>query len=291
MKRVAVKTHPGKLGFRELYRCAGGVVPGILGCTLKLFRLLGPDNSGFGFRSFGDSLTCRDIDDISRRVREETEGYRAKVEKLGFVPGFAYSIEPYGAQEGHGQVLRHKNGTGGVNIIYMRQVRDGNETEATICSFCTPLKDDTYVITTGHKRQTDKPSTFLSEYLPGKSPADVWERHLERVEQSGVTPRRIATDHDLARIVLYCENEETEFNLERGVFVRMTREDIELGEELREEYEQKTSAGRKRRKKDDDDDDDDDDDEDEDDDERDEDDHDQDDEDDDDDDDDYDYRR
>jgi hypothetical protein len=249
MKRVAVKTNPARMGFRELFRVAGKPGVGLLACGLKLFRILGPDTGGFGFRSFGDRLELRDIDDISRRVEDATEGYREKLEKLGFVPGFAYSIEPYGSQEGHGQVLRHKSGKGGASVVYARCVRNGTETETAIFSFCTPLRDDTYVMTSGNKRLMNKPDNFLCEYMPGKSPKDVWERHLDRVDQTGVTPRAVKTDDDLARIVLYCENEETEFNLERGVFVRMTRDEIEEGERLREEYEEGGAGGRRKKKK------------------------------------------
>src|SRR5919198_3843354 len=92
----------------------------------------------------------------------------------------------------------------------------------------------------------NKPAHFRMEYMPGASPKDVWERHLDRVEGSGETPRKIKTDDDLERIVLYCENDDTEFNLDRGVFVRMSRSEIELGEELREEYEQESAGPRRR---------------------------------------------
>src|SRR5919198_5869625 len=112
----------------------------------------------------------------------------------------------------------------------------------------------------------NKPAHFRMEYMPGASPKDVWERHLDRVEEAGETPRKVKTDDDLERIVLYCENDDTEFNIDRGVFVRMSRSEIELGEELREEYEEEESAPRRRRRdEDDDEDDEDEDDEDEDD--------------------------
>src|SRR5262245_65423178 len=113
MKRIAFKTNPGKMRYRELFRVAGGGGTGVLACVLKLVRILGPDEGGFGIRSFGDTLDRKEIDSASRRVRSATEGYRAKIEKLGFVPGFLYSIEPYGSQEGDGLVVRTEGGTGG----------------------------------------------------------------------------------------------------------------------------------------------------------------------------------
>ena len=257
MKRIAFKTNPARMGFRELFRVCGGGGTGFFACTLKLFRLLGPDGSGFGIRSFGDALERKPMDSLSRRVRAATEGYRAKVEKLGFIPGFVYSIEPYGSQEGHGLVFRHKDGTGAAAVIYARHVRNDTETETTVFGFNTPLRDDTYVMTSGNRRLMNKPAHFRTEFMPGQSPKAVWERHLERVEESGETPRKVKTDDDLERIVLYCENDETEFNLDRGVYVRMTRSEIELGEELREEYEENNSPRRRRREDDDDEDEDD----------------------------------
>jgi hypothetical protein len=261
MKRVSVKINPARMGFRELFRAAGSPGTGLLACALKLVRLF-PDTGSMGFRSFGDSLEMRDIDDVSRRVRAATDGYLAKLEKLGFVPGFAYSIESYGPQEGHGLVLRHRDGTGGGSIVYARQVQNGKETETAVFSYCTPLKDDTYLITSGNKQLINKPDSFLCEYMPGRQPKEVWERHLDRVDQAAASPRKIRTDDDLARIVLYCENEETEFNLERGVLVRMTRDEIEEGEQLQEEYRYGGAAAvaagdqkkKKKKKKDDDDD-------------------------------------
>jgi hypothetical protein len=257
MKRIAFKTNPARMGYRELFRVAGGGGTGFLACALKLFRILGPDEGGFGIRSFGDTLEREPLESLSRRVRSATEGYRAKIEKLGFVFGFVYSIEPYGSQEGHGIVYRHRDGTGGASVLYARCVRNDTETETTLFSYNTPLKDDTYLVTSGNKRLMTKPDHFRMEYMPGASPKDVWERHLDRVEASGETPRKIKTDDDLERIVLYCENDDTEFNIERGVYVRMSRSEIELGEELREEYEEENREPRRRRRDEDDDDEDD----------------------------------
>ncbi|MBO0698705.1 MAG: hypothetical protein J2P46_09945 [Zavarzinella sp.] len=258
MKRIAFKTNAGRMGFRELFRVAGGGGTGFFACALKLFRLLGPDGSGFGIRSFGDTLERQPMDSVSRRVRSATEGYRAKIEKLGFVPGFAYSIEPYGSQEAHGLVFRHKDGTGGASIAYARHVRNDTETETTVFGFNTPLKDDTYLMTSGNKRLMNKPAHFRVEFMPGHSPKEVWERHLDRLDSVTETPRKIKTDDDLERIVLYCENDETEFNLDRGVYVPMSRSEIELGEELREEFEEENRQPRRRRRDEDDDEDEDD---------------------------------
>ena len=50
MKRVAFKANPARMGYRELFRVAGSPGTGLLICAFKLFRLLGPDSGGFGFR-------------------------------------------------------------------------------------------------------------------------------------------------------------------------------------------------------------------------------------------------
>lgn len=255
MKPVAYKNNARAMGFRELYRVAGGGGIGLFACALKLFRVIGPDTDGYGMRSFGDSLTRTDMDAIPRRLARATEGYRAKVEKLGFVPGFAYSLETFGMQEAHGLVFRHKDALTAVSVVYARCVRGETETEMTVFGFNTMLMDDTYVMTSGNKRLMNKPASFLVEFMQGAPPKDVYERHRERVEQSREGPRKVRTDDDLERLVLNCENAETDFNIERGVFVRMTRDEIELGTELREEYEEQESAPRFARRQHDDDDD------------------------------------
>ncbi|HKA08161.1 MAG TPA: hypothetical protein VKD71_12960 [Gemmataceae bacterium] len=248
MKPVAFTPNPGKMGFLELYRVAGSPVVGFIACGLKLFRILGPQHDGYGIRSLGDELERRDIGNLPKHVLEATEGYRDKLERLGFIPCFAYSLETYGAQEGHAIPHRHKSGVAAANVLYTRCVRDDNETMATTFAFNTPLADDTYIVTSGLKKQMRKPPHFLIKNMPGKSPKEVFERHIERLEQANALPRTIKTDDELAQLVLNCEHDDTEFNFERGVYVRMTRDDIELGKELQEEY-QEENSGRPRRRR------------------------------------------
>src|SRR5262249_44335166 len=110
------------------------------------------------------------------------------------------------------------------------------------------LADDTYIVTSGLKKQMRKPPHFLIKNMPGQSPTELIERHNERLEQANALPRTIKTDDELAQLVLNCEHDDTEFNFERGVYVRMTRDDIELGKELQEEY-QEENSGRPRRRR------------------------------------------
>ena len=253
MKRVAFKANPARMGYGELFRVAGPPLTGFLACTLKLFRLLGPDAGGFGFRSLGDRLDRRDPDALPRQVVRACDGYRAKLRKLGFVPGFAYSLEAYGSQEGHAMVFRHKDGTAAAAVVYARCVRNDTETETTVFGFNTPLADDTFLMTSGNKRLMTKPDHFRIEYHPGQSPRDVFDRHLDRLNAIDARPRTVKTDDDLEALVLDCENGETEFNLDRGVFVRMTRSEIEEGEALRDEYESEADGvGSRRRRRDED---------------------------------------
>ena len=104
------------------------------------------------------------------------------------------------------------------------------------------MKDDTYIMTSGSKRLMDKPATFLVEHHPGLSPKEVYERHLERVEQADEKPRKIKNDDDLERLVLNVENEETDFNIARGVYVKMKRSEIETGKELKEQYDEESAT-------------------------------------------------
>jgi hypothetical protein len=254
MKPIAFKTNPARMRYRELFRVAGSPGIGFLACALKLFRILGPESDGFGMRGFGDKLDRLDLDAIPRRVIRASDGYRSKLLKLGFVPGFAYSLETFGSQEAHGQVFRHKDGSCAAAISYARCVRGETETETTVFGFNTPLADDTYLMTSGNKRLLNKPKHFLMEYLPDESPKAVFERHLERAEGADAKPRRVKNDVDLERLVLACENDETDFNIERGVYVKMKRSEIELGQELKEEYDQESAPVRRRRRDDDDDD-------------------------------------
>ena len=79
------------------------------------------------------------------------------------------------------------------------------------------------------------------------TPVPDW--HLERSR-----PWKLKTDDDLERIVLDGENSKTEFNLDHGVFVKMKRSEIEVGEELLDDYEAAEDRGgfRRRREEEDD---------------------------------------
>jgi hypothetical protein len=232
---------------------AGSPGTGLLICTFKLFRLLGPDSGGFGFRSLGERLDQRDPDELPRRVVRACDGYRGKLRKLGFVPGFAYSLEAYGSQEGHAMAFRHKDGTAAAAVVYCRCVRNDTETETTVFGFNTPLGDDTFLMTSGNKRLMNKPAHFRIENHPGQSPQAVFDRHLERLDAADARPRKVKTDDDLEQLVLDCENAEAEFNLDRGVFVKMKRSEVELGEELRDEYESEADSVGTRKRRDEDD--------------------------------------
>src|SRR5262245_18157213 len=193
MKQIAFKTNPARMGFRELFRVAGSPGIGILACTLKLFRILGPDNDGYGIRAFGNSLERLELDSLPRRVIRATEGYRAKLQKLGFIPGFAYSLETFGAQEAHGQVFRHKDGSCAVSIAFARCVRGETETETTVFGFNTPLADDSYVMTSGNKRLLNKRTTGWSSTCPGsrrrRSTSGTWTAWRTRSRGRGRSSR------------------------------------------------------------------------------------------------------
>jgi hypothetical protein len=256
MKSVAFKPNPGRMGYRELFRVAGKPTVGFLACGLKFFRLLGAQKDGFGMRTFGDQLPRRDIDSLPRRILSEMDGYRYDLEKIGFIPCFAYSLEAYGSQEGHAIAHRHKSGVAGASVLYSRSVRGDIESETTLFAYCTALADDTYIMTSGAKKMMDKPSHVLGENMPGRSPKEVFERHIERLESAGALPLTIKTDDELERIVLRYEKEDTEFNFDRGVYVLMSRSEIRLGEQLQEEYQEDhgTPGQRRPRKRRDDDD-------------------------------------
>ena len=118
--------------------------------------------------------------------------------------------------------------------------------------FSTPLSDDTFLMTSGNKRLMSKPEHFLCEYHPGKPPVDVWDKHLARVEAAEARPRKVKTDDHLADLILDVENTEAEWNLDRGVFVKMTRDEVEEGEDLHAEYEEDMAESRSRRRRDED---------------------------------------
>jgi len=247
MKSVAFKPNPGRMGYRELYRVCGKFSTGVLACGLKFLRLLGAQKDGFGMRTFGDRLPTCDIDSLPRRVLSDMDGYLYDLEKIGFIPCFGYSLEAYGSQEGHAASLRHKSGVAGANVLYSRCVRGDQETEATIFAYCTPLADDSFMVTSGCKKMMDKPSHFLGESMPGCSPKEVFERHIERLESAAALPLTIKTDDQLEDLILRYENEDAEFNFDRGVYVPMTRSEIRLGEQLHDEYQVGFGAGRRRR--------------------------------------------
>jgi hypothetical protein len=233
MKPFAYKLNLSRMGYSELSHIVGWKA-----YSWKLFRMLPEETTGYGRESFGDELTRLTYDSLPQRVGIASKSYREAIEKLSFFPGFAYSPTSFGMQESHTLIFRHKGGNVSAVISHERSLRDRKEKEATSFSFLTPLADDHLLITTNAPRGMDRPPGFIVVHMPGKSPQQVLERHLNRLEGVDMEPKRIKSDDDLEEMVLNYEHEETEFHLERGVFVKMTKWDIEQGQKPKEEYDQ-----------------------------------------------------
>ena len=87
-------------------------------------------------------------------------------------------------------MFRHKDSLSAAAVLYVRCIRGDNESEMVTFGFNTMLTDNTYVMTSGNKRLLNKPSTFRCEFLPGRAPKDVFERHRERSIISRRIPAR-----------------------------------------------------------------------------------------------------
>src|SRR5262245_26832450 len=109
------------------------------------------------------------------------------------------------------------------------RAKDGNAlTEQIRFSFCTKLADGCRIETSGGKRGLDVSDARLREDWPGRTVAEVFRRHNERLSE---IPSReivpITNDDELEDFATNSERTEMEFNIARGVYVELSDRELD----------------------------------------------------------------
>jgi hypothetical protein len=149
-------------------------------------------------------------------------------EGLGLAFQFYASVDAVvGARvKAYTAALLHVDGLFWATAIAARVRRGGNERARPATFNCfSLLPDGRYVVTSDHRWKLMPHPGDLPEYLPGAPPAVVVARHRSRIDPA-LRPVAVRED-ELAGVILGREQRHVDHQVERGVYVPMTGEEIE----------------------------------------------------------------
>jgi hypothetical protein len=111
-------------------------------------------------------------------------------------------------------------------IAVLVRGKNGEEVRPVRFNCFSRLPDDRYVVTSAHEwRITPHPDDLL-EHLVGAWPDAVVARHLVRIEEPALRPLAVRQG-ELDQVILTREQRHVDYQVERGVFVPMTPEEVE----------------------------------------------------------------
>ncbi len=221
----------GKLRFRELRR----------GTTLWqacLIKCLAP----FGYTSGptipvprAQRLILLDREDLPPHVRQRLDPWIKQAVDSGFSPGLCYTLPMLGRQEAFGVVLLDAEGCVLAFFLYarvrMRVADDDGDTygdeQLTEASLVSVLPHDELLVTETRRSELDPLPTHDVQNLQDADWPTLLAAHQRRLDAHDRSALRRFTEADLPDFVLHLSQQEVDAYVARGVYQRMTREDID----------------------------------------------------------------
>lgn len=212
------KTRMNRLTFGELWRMTPGPLTFLIASGMKLFGGL-PDGD-FGFCRL-DALERLDDSEIPDHVHHSWSGWLDACEAEGIGLEFYYTIPFVGHDtEAYAAAMLHSGGLVAAHALYARQ----KHVEKSVLVLFTRMGDGRHLVTSSKHKELVSPHGFDVVRLPGRAPDDVVARHLERVRSAeGALPIRAGL---LEHFIVEFSNLETDFHIERGVYVPMPEEEV-----------------------------------------------------------------
>jgi len=221
----------GKLRFRELRR----------GTTLWqacLIKCLAP----FGIAPGPtipvprvQRLILLDWEHFPPHVRQQIDPWVKQAAASGFAPSLWYTLPMLGRQEAFGVVLQDAEGSVLAFFLYarvrMRVAEDdddiSSDEQLTEASLVSVLPHDELLITETRRSELDPvPSHDVQNLLDADWPT-LLAAHQRRLDAHDRSALRRFTEADLPGFVLHLSQQEVDAHVARGVYQRMTREDID----------------------------------------------------------------
>lgn len=161
---------------------------------------------------------------------------------LGFAkPVFRLFESRFVASKTVGCFLREPSGETVASLLCVDRARTP-ATQECHGSFFSRLQDGRLLFTSDRAAKLDTP--FFSRYLPGKAPAEVYTTHRQRLDAErarGNPPVLMRSFDELAELHWQIEGSAMNLHLGRGLFVRMSPEEV-AAEERRVEREARALA-------------------------------------------------
>lgn len=205
-----------KLNLREYRRISKNVLELIIGVCFKFLRIRMPMSFAFADTSHFHRIAP---EQLSPRARENIKPVADDALALNLKYAFSYWLPTVGTIEGAAATFLSEDGRSVLLIIYARTWTQVTVDEKTVFAFMSRLADGNALVTSGAKGDLDAPSHILGESYPGDSMNKVFERHLSRLSDAGGSVLGIRDADELEHVLREYENENFEFNVNRGVYV------------------------------------------------------------------------
>jgi hypothetical protein len=213
--------------FAEHWRIQWPRVDGFL--IVACCKLLGmPGRCTFGIRR-PEELHIHDPSDVPRAVRERLADPVEACEDLGMAFQFYASVDALvgSAVKGYTAAMLDAEGRFWATAIAVVVRRGNNERVQQVRFSCfSRLRDGRYAVTSDHVwRMTPHPGD-LPEFLDGALPDAVVAAHSRRIDEPALGPVEVRED-ELAGVILDREQRHVDHQVERGVYVPMTQDEID----------------------------------------------------------------
>lgn len=192
-------------------------------------KLLGiPQRSTFGIRR-PEELYLHELSEVPGAVRERLADTVEACADVGLAFQFYASIDAtVGTRvKAYLAAMLHVEGLIWASAI-VALVRSGyiERVHPAKLTCFSRLPDGRYVVTSDHRWKLTPHPGDLVEYLDGSPPDVVVARHYERIDEPALRPVGVRED-ELAGVILQREQRHVDYQVERGVYVPMTEEEID----------------------------------------------------------------
>jgi hypothetical protein len=192
-------------------------------------KLLGiPQRCTFGIRR-PEKLYLHEPSGVPRIVRQRLANAVRECEDVGLAFQFYASVDATvgGPAKAYLAAMLDAEGLTWASVIGVLVRRENSDCAQPARLTCfSLLPDGRYVVTSDHQWKITPHPDDLPEYLVGAAPDAVVARHYERMDEPALRPVAVREDQ-LAGIILGREQRHVDYQVERGVYVPMTQEEID----------------------------------------------------------------
>jgi hypothetical protein len=224
---VLYKVDSRRRTFAEHWRIHRPNVHGFLVAAFcKLLDI--PQRCTFGIRR-PEELDLHEPSDVPRAVRERLADTVAACEDLGLDFQFYASVDATvnTRVKAYTAAMLDAQGLIWASAIATLLRGGSNERVQTVKLNCfSRLPDGRYVVTSDHVWRTTPHPGDVPVFLPGASPDAVVAAHYRRIHEPAQRPVGVRED-ELAGVILGREQRHVDYQVERGLYVPMTEEEID----------------------------------------------------------------